>query len=277
MTALTQVRRSRVTLFGVASAMLAAIAAIALLAPLLPLHDPDAFVSNQTFAPPSAQYWLGTDFLGRDLFARLLDSARITLGMALVGTVLAHLIGDTLGLFAAIRGGWVDAVVSRIVDVILSIPKIIAGLVVLAAVGPSIVAIVTLTAIVYAAGVFRVARALGKDLVSQDFVVVAQARGESLRWILFDEMLPHVVAPLAADFALRMSFAILFMSGLSFLGLGVQPPMADWGGLTRENLEGLQIGSLAAIYPAGAIAIVAISLNLFVDGLCERGAEGGAI
>ncbi len=267
-------RRPRVTLFGFSGAVLAAVAALALLGPFLPFEDPTAFVSDEAFAPPSAQHWLGTDYLGRDLFARLLDSARVTLGMALAGTVLAHLIGDTLGLLAAMRGGWVDAVLSRIVDVVLSIPKIIAGLVVLAAVGPSMTAIVCLTAIVYAAGVFRIARALGKDLVSQDFIVVARARGEGLRWVLFGEMLPHVVVPLAADFALRMSFAILFMSGLSFLGLGVQPPMADWGGLARENLDGLQIGSWAAVYPAAAIAVVAIALNLFVDGLTERDTGG---
>lgn len=267
-------RRPKATLFGVAGILLAVIVILALLEPLLPLHDPTAFVSDEPFAAPSAQYWLGTDFLGRDLFSRLMESARVTLGMALLGTVLAHVIGDALGLIAAMRGGWVDAVLSRIVDVVLSIPKIIAGLVVLAAVGPSMTAIVCLTAVVYGAGVFRIARALGKDLASQDFIVVARARGESLRWILFGEMLPHVVAPLAADFALRMSFAILFMSGLSFLGLGVQPPMADWGGLVRENLEGLQIGSWAAVYPAAAIAVVAIALNLFVDGLSERDARG---
>ncbi len=263
-------RRHRMTLFGFSSAVLAVVAVLALLQPFLPLHDPTAFVSDEAFARPSAQYWLGTDFLGRDLFARLLESARLTLGMALLGTILAHLIGDTLGLLAAMRGGWVDAVLCRIVDVVLSIPKIIAGLVVLAAVGPSMTAIVCLTAVVYAAGVFRIARALGKDLVSQDFIIVARSRGEGLGWILFGEMLPHVVVPLAADFALRMSFAILFMSGLSFLGLGVQPPLADWGGLARENLDGLQIGSWAAVYPAAAIAVVAIALNLFVDGLAER-------
>ncbi|AWJ90504.1 ABC transporter permease [Azospirillum baldaniorum] len=267
----------RPTLLSVVVALLLLVAFAVLAAPLLPLHDPDAFLSSDGFVPPSDEYWLGTDFLGRDLLARLLSSGRVTLGMALLSTILAHLIGDTLGLLAALRGGWFDAVVSRIVDVVLSVPKIIAGLVVLAVTGPSLVAIVVLTAVVYAAGVFRIARALGQDLIAQDFITVARARGEGNRWLLFGEMLPHVVMPLTADFALRLSFAILFMSGLSFLGLGVQPPMADWGGLVRENLDGLQIGSWAPIYPALSIAVVSVLLNLFVDGLQEREKKGGGV
>ncbi|MBB3266275.1 peptide/nickel transport system permease protein [Azospirillum sp. OGB3] len=267
----------RPTLLSVVVALLLLVAFVVLAAPLLPLHDPNAFLSSDGFVPPSGEYWLGTDFLGRDLLARLLSSGRVTLGMALLSTILAHLIGDTLGLLAALRGGWFDAVVSRIVDVVLSVPKIIAGLVVLAVTGPSLVAIVVLTAVVYAAGVFRISRALGQDLIAQDFITVARARGEGNRWLLFGEMLPHVVMPLTADFALRLSFAILFMSGLSFLGLGVQPPMADWGGLVRENLDGLQIGSWAPIYPALSIAVVSVLLNLFVDGLQEREKKGGGV
>lgn len=264
----------RLDLLSFVVILLLLIALVVLAAPWLPLHDPNDFVSDKVFLPPSSEYWLGTDFLGRDTFARLVSSARVTLGMALLSAVLAHLIGDTLGLMAALRGGWFDAIVSRIVDVVLSVPKIIAGLVVLAVTGPSITAIVILTAVVYAAGVFRIARALGQDLISQDFITVARARGEGTGWLLFGEMLPHVVMPLIADFALRLSFAILFMSGLSFLGLGVQPPMSDWGGLVRENLDGLQIGSWVPIYPALSIALVSVLLNLFVDGLQEGEIKG---
>jgi peptide/nickel transport system permease protein len=189
--------------------------------------------------------------------------------MALAATVLASFTGSIIGLLAAINGGWFDAIVSRIVDVILSLPKIIVGLVIVAALGSSITTIVMLAAVVYAAGVFRIARALGSDLVKLDFIRVARARGEGTAWILFGEMLPHVIQPLAADFAIRVSFAILFMSSLSFLGLGVQPPLTDWGGMTRENLGGLAGGSFAPIYPAVAIAICSIALNLLVDSLNE--------
>lgn len=245
-------------------------ALIAAFAPWIVPHDPTEFITDNPFANPKAGIWLGSDYLGRDIFSRLLDGTRITLLMALAATFLAHLIGDTLGLLAAVRGGLVDTILSRVADVVLSLPKIIVGLVVVAALGSSVVVIVVLAAVVYAAGVFRIARALGNDIVNMDFIKVARCRGEGTGWILFGEILPHVVLPLAADFAIRMSFAILFMSSLSFLGLGVQPPLADWGGMVRENLSGLSTGSLAAVFPAMAIALTSIALNLLVDAVGEQ-------
>lgn len=243
---------------------------IGLFAPYLAPHDPTKFISYIGFESPSAASWLGTDYMGRDLLSRLLGGTRLTLLMAFAATVIAHVVGDTLGLLAAVRGGLLDVLLCRLVDVALSLPKIIVGLVVVAALGSSIPTIVTVAGLVYSASVFRIARACGRDLVAQDFVVAARARGESSWWILFGEIVPHVVRPLAADFAIRMSFAILFLSSLSFLGLGVQPPLADWGGLVRENLDGLGSGSLAPIYPAVAIAVVSISLNLLMDTLGEQ-------
>lgn len=251
-------------------AVTGACALIGTLGPLLMPNDPTAFVSDDAFSPPGAAAWLGTDYLGRDLLSRLIDGTRLTLAMALAATLFAHLLGGTLGLLAAIRGGLVDACLSRLVDVLLSLPKIIVGLVVVAALGSSVAVLVAVAGIVYASGVFRVARALGTDIVVMDFVRVARARGEHLSWLVFGEVLPNILLPLATDFALRLSFAILFMSSLSFLGLGVQPPKADWGGLVRENLPGLSAGSFAPIFPALAIAAVAISLNLVVDALGER-------
>lgn len=243
---------------------------IALIAPYIVPHDPTAFVSYTAFKPASAGVWLGTDYMGRDLLSRLIDGARLTLLMAFAATLLAHIVGDTLGLLAAVRGGIFDMILSRIVDVVLSLPKIIVGLVVIAALGSSITTLVVVTGLVYSASVFRIARAFGRDLVEQDFVRAARARGEGTWWVLWGEMVPHVIRPLSADFAIRVSFAILFMSSLSFLGLGVQPPLADWGGLVRENLDGLGTGSLAPIYPAVAIALVSIALNLLVDAIGER-------
>ncbi len=230
-------------------------------------NDPLDFITDEPLAPAAPGMWLGSDYLGRDVLARLLDGARITLFMALSATLLAHLIGDTMGLLAATRGGAVDAVLSRMVDVILSLPKIIVGLVVVAALGTSAWVIVGVAAVVYSAGVFRIARALGSDLRRMDFITLARSRGEGVGWILFGEMLPHVIFPLATDFAIRTSFAILFMSSLSFVGLGVQPPLSDWGGMVRENLGGLSTNPLAAIAPAVAIALVSIALNLLVDAL----------
>ena len=263
------VRRQLPWMLWCSATLLGLCVLVGVFAPYLSPHDPTKFISYDGFESPSATAWLGTDYMGRDLFSRLLGGTRLTLSMAFVATVIAHVIGDTLGLLSAIRGGTVDVVLSRIVDVALSLPKIIVGLVVVAALGSSITTIVTVAGLVYSASVFRIARACGRDLVAQDFVVAARARGEGSWWILFGEMFPHVVRPLAADFAIRMSFAILFLSSLSFLGLGVQPPLADWGGLVRENLDGLGSGSMAPIYPAVAIALVSISLNLLVDTIGE--------
>jgi peptide/nickel transport system permease protein len=257
-------------LFWTAVAIVGAWALVGLLAPILTPHDPTDFVSDDPFSAPDAIAWLGTDYLGRDLLSRLISGAQITLAMAFVATLLAHLLGGTLGILAAILGGIVDAVLSRVVDILLSLPKIIVGLVVVAAVGSSMTVLVVIAGIVYAAGVFRIARALAADVAVTDFIRAARARGEGPLWLLFGEILPNIIMPLAADFAIRMSFAILFMSSLSFIGLGVQPPRADWGGLVRENLSALSSGSWAPIFPALAIASVAIALNLLVDAIGDR-------
>lgn len=247
-------------------------ALVAVFAPYLQPYDPTEFISYTPFEPSSAQAWLGTDALGRDVLSRLIGGTRLTLMMAISATLIAHLIGNVLGLYAAVQGGWIDMVLCRLVDVILSLPKIIVGLVVVAALGSSIEVIVIMTGLVYSASVFRIARSLGLDVSQQDFVSAARARGEGVVWIIFGEILPHVVYPLAADFAIRVSFAILFMSSLSFLGLGVQPPFADWGGLVRENIEGLANGAYASIYAALAIAVVSVALNLLVDATGEESA-----
>ncbi|TCT09559.1 ABC transporter permease [Paralcaligenes ureilyticus] len=245
---------------------------VAIFAPYLQPYDPTKFVSYTPFQLSSSQAWLGTDVLGRDVLSRLIGGTRLTLMMALGATVLAHLIGDSLGLYSAVKGGWIDLVLCRVVDVVLSLPKIIVGLVVVAALGSSIHVIVIITGLVYSASVFRIARSLGLDLIQQDFVRVAQARGERTAWLVFGEIVPHVIYPMAADFAIRVSFAILFMSSLSFLGLGVQPPLADWGGMVRENIEGIAAGSYASIYAALAIAVVSVALNLLVDASGEESA-----
>lgn len=235
---------------------------VLIFAPLLTPHNPNDFLADDGFAPVG---FLGADYIGRDLFSRIVAGTRITLLTALAATAVAHLLGSTLGILASILGGWFDFACSRVVDVMLSLPKMIVALVVIAVVGSSIEVLVILAGVVYSASVFRIARSLAADVVVLDFVKVARARGESIFWLAFGEVVPNIAGPLAADFALRLSFAILFISGLSFLGLGVQPPLADWGGLVRENLSALSSGGLAPLYPAVAIASVAIALNVVVD------------
>ena len=159
--------------------------------------------------------------------------------MSVLATLIASVVGSLIGIFAAIKGGWIDMIISRMDDALLSVPGMIMALVVVAAIGSSITTLIYTTGLIYSCSVFRIARALGMDIMVLDYVEVARGRGESIWWILIYEIFPNVAVPLAVDFGIRLSFAIRFMSSLSFLGLGVQPPYADWGGMVRENLIGL--------------------------------------
>jgi peptide/nickel transport system permease protein len=238
---------------------------IAVAGPFIAPFTLGEFISDDGFAPAHGASLLGADYLGRDLLSRILYGAWLTLGMAGAATLIATLVGSALGIFSAIKGGWTDMVIGRIMDTFQSFPTLMLGLMVIAALGPSSILLVVMTGLIYATSVFRIARALGMDLVLTDYVQVARARGETISWILFHEILPNAATPLVVDFGIRLSFSILFLSSLSFLGLGVQPPFADWGSLVRENMPGLVSGSLAAIYPALAIASFTIGLNLIVD------------
>jgi peptide/nickel transport system permease protein len=239
---------------------------------LAPFQESD-FVSDDIFVKPCKSFLLGTDYVGRDILSRLLHGTRLTLGMAILATLIASAVGSMVGILSAIKGGWVDMVISRIDDALLSVPGIMMALVVVAAVGSSITTLICTTGLIYACSVFRIARALGMDIIVLDYVEVARARGESIWWILIWEILPNAAVPLMVDFGIRLSFAIRFMSSLSFLGLGVQPPFADWGGMVRENLIGLSAKSFAPIIPAIAIASLTIGLNLIVDDYIARSGQ----
>jgi len=217
------------------------------------------------YQPPSAVAWLGTDYLGRDTLSRTLFGARTTIGISLASTLLAYFVGVTLGIAAAVGGAAMDSVLSRLNDAILSIPSIMLALVVIAAIGSTIPILVVLTGLIYASTVFRIARSLGLDVKVADFVEAARVRGEGLWWIVTREILPNVAMPMATDFGLRFVYVILFISSLSFLGLGVQPPQSDWGSMVRENLSGLPYGAIAPLVPALAIATLTIAINLIVD------------
>ena len=219
--------------------------------------------------------YLGTDYLGRDILSRILWGARTTIGISLAATLLAYLVGVTLGIAAAVGGGMLDMGLSRVNDAFLSIPHIMLGLVVIAAIGSTIPILIVLTGLIYATSVFRIARALGQDVMVSDFVEAARVRGEGLWWIITREILPSVAMPLATDFGLRFVWIILFISSLSFLGLGVQPPMSDWGSMVKENLAGLPYGSIAPLVPAFAIATLTISINMIVDDISAH--SGGKL
>ena len=222
---------------------------------------------GDTWATPSGQMWLGADQIGRDMLTRLIYGARTTIGIAGATTLVSAFIGISFGFMAAVLGGWVDTLLSRLVDVILSIPPLILALIVLGVFGSSIPVLVLTIAIVDSPKVFRLARALGMNIAVLDFVEVARMRGEGIWWIIRSEILPNATAPLISEFGLRFCFNFLFVAALSFLGVGVQPPFADWGGMVRENAAAINFGLLAPLYPAIAIATLTVGVNLVVDWL----------
>jgi peptide/nickel transport system permease protein len=218
----------------------------------------------------STVHLLGTDNLGRDLFSRLLYGARTTMTIAALATALAFGLGSILGILAAVLGGWADQLMSRAIDLLMSIPTLIFALVVLSVMPSTTMILVLVMGILDSTRVYRIARAVAVDINVQDFVEAARLRGEGRVWIIFREILPNALTPLVAELGLRFIFAVLFLSSLSFLGLGVQPPEADWGSMVRENRQGIVFGVPAALIPAGAIALLAISVNLVADWILRR-------
>ena len=208
---------------------------------------------------------LGTDHLGRDVLSRLIYGARNSIALALTTTTLSFAVGIGLGLMAAVRGGVLDQLLGRIVDLLMAFPTLIFALLVLAVLGSTIPALVGVIALLDATRVFRITRAAAMDVAAQDFVEVARVRGEGLGWIMRREILPNIVAPLAAEFGLRFCFVFLFIATLSFIGLGIQPPTADWGSMVRENAAAISFGILMPLFPAAAIALLTVGINLIVD------------
>lgn len=243
---------------------------VALAGPLLAPYPIGAFVTYDVFDGASAHHWLGSDYLGRDVLSRLLSGARYTVGLALGAAVLAVVTGTSLALFATVSGGWVDEALSRFMDTLISIPSKIFSLVMVAAFGSSLPLLLLIAAFTYVPGNYRIARSLAVNLNQMDYVQVARARGEGRTYIAGTEILPNMIDPLLADFGLRFMFIVLLLSGLSFLGLGVQPPNADLGSLVRENISGLPDGALAILMPSVAIATITVGANLLIDALPGR-------
>lgn len=241
----------------------------ALLAPWLAPYGETAVVGD-SYAPWSSEHLLGTDNLGRDLFSRLLYGARNTISIALLTTLLAFGIGGLAGLVAAIRGGWFDQACSRLVDVLMAIPQLIFALLILSVVGTSSLSLVLVIALLDATRVYRLARAVAMNVVVLDFVEAARLRGEGVWWLLWREVLPNALAPLVAEFGLRFCFVFLFISALSFLGLGIQPPTADWGSMVRENAVMITFGDITPLLPALAVALLTVSVNFIVDWVLHR-------
>lgn len=254
---------------AVGIAGLALILFAALFAPLVAPYGENEVV-GEVWAPMSAAFPLGTDNLGRDLLSRLIYGARTTLLVAFLSSVMSFLLGITLSFVAAVVRGVVDQGLSRINDLMMAIPTLIFALVTLAVLPQRTWILIVVMAVLDSTRVFRLGRAVALDIAVQDFVEAARLRGEGVLWIVFREILPNALSPLLAEFGLRFAFAVLFLSTLSFLGLGIQPPTADWGGMVKDNKDGIIFGVPAALLPGAAIAMLAICVNLIVDWLLNR-------
>ena len=252
---------------GIAGIVLSIFCAI--FAPLIAPYGEREIVGS-VWQPMGGDFLLGTDNLGRDLFSRLIFGARTTIFVALAATILSFSLGMLLSFTAAVTGGFVDQLFSRFNDLMMAIPTLIFALVVLAVLPQELWILILVMAILDSTRVYRIGRAVALDVAVMEFVEAARLRGEGTGWIIFREILPNTLSPLLAEFGLRFAFSILFLSTLSFLGLGIQPPAADWGGMVKDNKDGIIFGISAALIPGAAIAGLAICVNLVVDWLMKR-------
>ncbi|MFV0472991.1 MAG: ABC transporter permease [Pikeienuella sp.] len=263
MSALASLRHAPPTaLFGVAA--LGVVALLALFAPLIAPYGEREVIAG-AFEPWSSQFPLGTDNLGRDMLSRLIWGARNTISMALLTTAIAFVVGAATGLLAGTVGGWADRFLAWVVDVIMAMPSLILALLLLSIFGTSTLILIGIIATIEATRVFRLSRAVAMNISVMEYLDAARLRGESTASILWREVLPNAAAPLVAEFGLRFCFVFLFISSLSFLGLGIQPPTADWGSMVRDNATLITYGDVTPLLPAAAIALVTVSVNLVVD------------
>ena len=237
---------------------------VAVFAPLIAPYGETSVVGDvwESFC---GQFYFGTDHIGRDLFTRMVFGARNTIVLAFITTILSFGFGSFLGFIAAVKGGWVDQIISRIIDIIMAFPTLIFALMILSVLGSSIPTLILTIALLDSTRVYRLSRAVAMDIEVMEFVEAARLRGEGLWWIIRHEILPNAMPPLVAEFGLRFCFVFLFIASLSFLGLGLQPPLADWGGMVKENAGAITFGIYTPLIPAAAIAFLTVGVNLIVD------------
>ena len=259
-------KRPPLSIWGKAGAVILGVNLLmALFGPLIAPVTPGEILAVPPFPPPGEGGFLGTDYIGRDLFSRMLYGASFTVTLSFSATLVGFAGGVALGFIGAEANVHIDTVLFRIVDVLISFPTILFALLDIGRFGSSIPVLVCTVGVIHAPRVARIARAVALDIGVQDFVEAARARGETIWSILAREIWPNSLLPLSAEFGLRMAYSVLLLSALSFLGLGIQPPSADWGALVRENMSGLFYGGWAVMVPAVAIATFVVGINLFVD------------
>lgn len=248
---------------GMAMIGLNIIAILLTFTPWLPYTQTE--VVGDVWLEASRANLLGTDHLGRDLFTRMMWGARNTIYIAFITTAAAFVLGIVCGFFAATLGGWTDQILSRIIDILMAFPTLIFALIALSVVGTSMTALIVVIALLESTRVYRLSRAVAMNIEVMEYVEAARLRGEGIWWIMRREILPNAMPPLVAEFGLRFCFVFLFVAALSFLGLGIQPPDADWGGMVRENAGAITFGIFIPLIPAGAIAFLTVGVNLIVD------------
>lgn len=248
---------------------------VAILAPAIAPFGESQVVAGQ-YEPWGGAYLLGTDNIGRDMFSRIVYGARNTIGLAFLITLISFFLGSTLGMMAAVTGRWVDTGLSWVVDILMAIPQLIFALLLLTIIGTSIPVLIAVIAVLDSTRVFRLTRSVAMNIAVLDYVEAARLRGEGRWWIIWQEVLPNVLPPLIAEFGIRFCFVFLFISALSFLGLGIQPPLADWGSMVRDNSTLITFGDITPVLPGLAIAVLTIAVNFVVDWMLHKasGARG---
>jgi peptide/nickel transport system permease protein len=242
---------------------------LAALAPLIAPYPYDGMSILNRFKPPSAEHWFGADDYGRDVLSRTLYGAHLSLLMGFLATVITVAVGVPLGLIAGYKRGWIDEWLMRAMDLLMSFPPIMLGLLVLAVTRPSLWKTIIAVGIVYVPGMVRLARSVSLNLVHEDFIQAAHARGERMGYILLSELLPNAWPPIMVEASLRISFAILLGAALSFLGMGAQPPSSDWGLMIAEARPFIGRAPWIALAPGIAMCVTLIGINLLGDGLRE--------
>lgn len=261
-------------MFGIAVALFFLF--LAVFGPLIAPYGVNEQIFSEARQAPSATHLFGTDRLGRDVFSRVVLGARDILSLAGAGTLLAVASGTSFGLVSGYLGGHVDEIIMRFFDSLLAMPALLLALLLLGTIGPSRNSVLLVILIVYTPIVARVVRSVVLGVKNQGFIEAARTQGESLPVILFREILPSVLPALAVEAALRFSYAIFLVASLGFLGVGVQPPSPDWGLMVNEARQNVQQTPWAMYFPAGAIALLVVGVNLMADGLRRllQGQEG---
>ena len=258
-------RRNRFALVG--TAFIIFIAFMGAFAPIVSTHDPYKQSLRKRMKPPTTEHWMGTDELGRDVYSRLVYGARISLFVGIVGTTVGVICGTIIGLISGFFGGWVDTLVMRVIDIMYAFPGIVLAILIISVLGPSLINLIIVLAIYAIPTLSRIVRGNVLSLKEQDYVVAALALGAGRTRIMFLHLLPNTLAPIIVYATLGVAFAILTTAALGFLGLGVQPPQAEWGNMLSNGRQYLRKAPLLMVFPGALISMTVISINLIGDAL----------